>query len=350
MHSPGFDSLPSPPRDRVGWPWTQETAPTAAKAEGGRDWPKISVVTPSYNQGRFIEETIRSVLLQGYPNLEYIVIDGGSTDESVEIIRKYAPWLSHWESQRDRGQSHAINKGLAHCTGEIFNWINSDDLLEAGSLHAVARAWVNAPGAIVAGNVSNFDEKGIRRVVVPTGLTLENFMNAGKARQSDSIWHQPGTFLPLAEVQAAGGVREDLHYVMDCFLMIELLRRCRVVCVPEPLARFRVHGNSKTVVDGFPKFPLEKLGAMRKMKDLYGCVTMREIKAEQVRIFLTCAGIGRRRGAYGEAVRYAAKALGTSPVLVFEELLRRDSFRRFFRKIIQTCTGRKSRLEDHARS
>ena len=85
--------------------------------------------TPSYNQGQFIEETIRSVLLQGYPDLEYIIIDGGSTDHSVEIIRKYEPWLTYWVSERDRGQSHAINKGFCRSTGVLLGWLNSDDVL-----------------------------------------------------------------------------------------------------------------------------------------------------------------------------------------------------------------------------
>ena len=89
--------------------------------------PKISIVTPSYNQGQYLEKTIRSVLEQGYPNLEYIIIDGGSTDHSVEIIKRYEKYLKYWESEADRGQSHAINKGFEHATGDLFAWLNSDD-------------------------------------------------------------------------------------------------------------------------------------------------------------------------------------------------------------------------------
>jgi len=119
MRCPTLSGLPPPPNDRVGWPWTEATPPAGETLPDGRPWPKISIVTPSYNQGQFIEETIRSVLLQGYPNLEYLIIDGGSTDGSVEIIRKYEPWLAYWVSERDGGQSEAINKGFRRATGEI---------------------------------------------------------------------------------------------------------------------------------------------------------------------------------------------------------------------------------------
>src|SRR5215831_1246876 len=128
--------LPPSPADKVGWPWNDDSE-TAASIENP---PRISVITPSFNQQRFIEQTIRSVLLQKYPNLEYIIIDGGSTDGSIDIIKKYEPHLTYWESQRDRGQSHAINKGFARATGEILCWLNSDDYYLSGALHTVAKA------------------------------------------------------------------------------------------------------------------------------------------------------------------------------------------------------------------
>src|SRR5690606_33280720 len=103
-------------------------APVSSALLGsGRALPKITIVTPSYNQGQFIEDTIRSVLLQGYPNFEYIIMDGNSTDDTLEIIKKYEPWITYWESTSDRGQAHAINKGLERATGDIWAYINSDD-------------------------------------------------------------------------------------------------------------------------------------------------------------------------------------------------------------------------------
>src|SRR5262245_19754812 len=110
MQCPTLPELPPPPLGKTGWPWTVETQRLPAVRPDGSTWPRISIVTPSYDQGQFIEETIRSVLLQGYPDLEYIVIDGGSTDGAVDIIRKYAPWLTYWTSEPDHGQAHAINK------------------------------------------------------------------------------------------------------------------------------------------------------------------------------------------------------------------------------------------------
>jgi glycosyltransferase involved in cell wall biosynthesis len=115
-----------------------ETPPLPPVRPDGSLWPRISIVTPSYNQGQFIEETIRSVLLQGYPNLEYIIMDGGSTDGTVDIIRKYEPWFTYWESKKDRGQAHAINKGLERATGTIGCYLNSDDYYLQGAFHYAA--------------------------------------------------------------------------------------------------------------------------------------------------------------------------------------------------------------------
>ena len=143
--------LPPPPAGKTGWPWTVETVSDSARSDSRR-WPKISLVTPSFNQGSFIEETIRSILLQGYPNLEYIVMDGGSTDETVEIIRKYEPWISFWVSAPDGGQVDALNRAFPKTTGEILNWVNSDDLLLPGALFTVAELFgLNAGIDMVSG-------------------------------------------------------------------------------------------------------------------------------------------------------------------------------------------------------
>lgn len=132
--------LPPPPPGRKGWPWTELQKDLPATRDDGSRWPRITVVTPSYNQGNFLEETIRSVLCQGYPDIELIIIDGGSSDMTIEVIRKYEPWIKHWVSEADKGQSHAINKGFRRSTGTWVGWQNSDDTYAAGTFAAIAKA------------------------------------------------------------------------------------------------------------------------------------------------------------------------------------------------------------------
>jgi len=233
--------LPAGPAGKTGWPWTEETDP--AVYAGRANWPRIGIVTPSFNQAPFLEETIRSVLLQNYPNLQYLVIDGGSTDGSVEIIKKYAPWIDYWVSEKDRGQSHAINKGLERCDGDWFNWINSDDCLLPGALAAVGSARCDAvmvSGAEVTG--LNLAES------VPLGRT-----KFGPTREEglvDRYICQQGVFFRTEAVKNLGGVREDLHYVMDYELIWSLaLRSGPVKEIPETLAFFRKHPAAKTMAD-----------------------------------------------------------------------------------------------------
>lgn len=137
MRCPTLAELPPPPPDKTGWPWTEETASLPETMPDGSPWPRISIVTPSYNQGQFIEETIRSALLQGYPNLEYIIIDGGSTDNSVEIIKKYESWLAYWVSEKDRGVYDAMNKAIKYATGDWLYFLGADDIL-VNCLHKVS--------------------------------------------------------------------------------------------------------------------------------------------------------------------------------------------------------------------
>ncbi|HEX4121054.1 MAG TPA: glycosyltransferase family 2 protein [Verrucomicrobiae bacterium] len=283
--------------------------------------PHISIVTPSYNQGEFIEETITSVLSQGYPRLQYTIIDGGSTDNTVEVIKKYADRLDYWVSEKDRGQSHAINKGLERSTGDIFNWINSDDALMPGALWTVARAWMTKPGAIISGATELFNESGVFEVARANGQTLRNFVRFWEAK--DFSWTQQGTFLPCADLRAIRGVREDLKYCMDYYMMVQLLmRNLEVVYVDAPLSRFRYHAASKTTGNS-KNCRLERIPALRSMANQPVPVEDWEWDEEQARRIVDIARHAWRTDGAFEALRYIGRALKTSPVGTMQEIGRR---------------------------
>ncbi|MCS4185026.1 glycosyltransferase family 2 protein [Salinibacter ruber] len=211
----------------------------------GESWPKISVVTPSYNQGQFIEETIRSVLLQGYPNLEYIVVDGGSTDQTVNILEKYDSWVDYWVSEPDEGQSDAINKGFAKATGRIFAWLNSDDYYATGALFTMAEAFQAADaevGAVVGtGHKVNGDGD---IVYTPDGsdLTHEAFLNW----LDGGSFMQPACFLRREAWEECGPLRADLEYAMDIDLFLKLSRQYRFERVDETISYAHKHKGAKT--------------------------------------------------------------------------------------------------------
>jgi glycosyltransferase involved in cell wall biosynthesis len=235
MPSPTLAGLSTPPPAKAGWPWTVEAPQVPPLRPDGSPWPRISIVTPSYNQGAFIEETIRSVLLQGYPNLEYFVIDGGSTDQTVDVIRRYEKLLAYWVSEPDRGQAHAINKGLERCTGRIFNWINSDDILAPNALATIALLFGDHDG--VAGAVVNFDDAGNREVI----------KNLVKGSSGESF-HQPGLWVIRENIAICGGLDESLHFTFDWDLAMRYLACFPSICyTAESLAYFRLHEHSKTV-------------------------------------------------------------------------------------------------------
>jgi glycosyltransferase involved in cell wall biosynthesis len=243
MAPPLLEKLPDPPTGQRGWPWTEHSDPVPETQPGGDPWPTISVVTPSYNQGQFIEKTIRSVLLQGYPNLEYIVVDGGSTDKTVEILEKYDPWIDHWVSESDRGQSHAINKGFGCCDGEGWGgWINSDDWLAKGALPVVGGY---SPTRILSGAcfIDGPDDTYIQQGDVHDLTALLDIVNVW--RDGDYI-PQPATFFPLSTFEALGGLSEEEPYVMDYDLWCRLFTHHEIEYVDRPFAHFRFHEGQKT--------------------------------------------------------------------------------------------------------
>jgi glycosyltransferase involved in cell wall biosynthesis len=241
--APILDGLPSPPEGKTGWPWTEQTDSLSDTRQDGSPWPKISIVTPSYNQGPFIEETIRSVLLQGYPNLEYIVMDGGSTDETIEILEKYDPWIDHWVSEPDEGQSDAINKGLRRCTGTIFNWLNADDFLVPHALRRIGEAIGDHDVLAAQGWRMNEQRTGLHQF---SDFTCEALI-IGHADASGCMFTQQAVWLRTDQVRDCGGVDPDIEYAMDRDLYIRYTRRFSDIrYLSAPVAVFRLHDESKT--------------------------------------------------------------------------------------------------------
>src|SRR4030095_2867904 len=184
---PSLTKLPPPPPGRTGWPWTEESLRFPGPTAATHSWPRITVVTPSFNHGRFIEETIRSILLQSYPNIEYFVLDGGSTDNTVEIIEKYSPWIDFWVSEPDRGQSAAINRGLRMGSGSHATWINSDDMLCKNALYHHLSTHELAADVGYIGDCVSIDEAG--NILATQRGRVQSFEDLLRFR---SVWRTGG--------------------------------------------------------------------------------------------------------------------------------------------------------------
>jgi glycosyltransferase involved in cell wall biosynthesis len=234
--------LPVPPPEKTGWPWTEGTECLPDLMPDGRKWPRISIVTPSYNYGQFIEETIRSVLLQGYPNLEYIIIDGGSTDNTVEIIQKYENYLTYWVSELDEGQTDAINKGYLYCTGDIFAWINADDAYTKSALQMVSKYYLMGY-TFIAGSSLTIYVDGSTEIVNSVPFDFARYLK---------FWIYCA--LPQVSVFVAKKISDNcfpldksLYYLMDYqFFLRVLSQRPKSAYTNEIWSRFRFHGKNKT--------------------------------------------------------------------------------------------------------
>lgn len=229
-------SLPPPPAGRSGWPWTTPVPHVSARTPAGAPWPRITIVTPSFGYGRFLEEAIRSVLLQGYPDLEYFVLDGGSTDESVDVLRRYSPWLSHWRSHPDDGQAAAVIEGWDRGTGAIVAYLNSDDVYLPNALIAAAGALVRDPEAgAVCGAELRIDDAGrVLRVLRPRAATLDSLLRM-------QFLPQPAVFLRRTALTAAGGVNPEYRLTFDFELWVRVAASSTINVIPTALAATREH-------------------------------------------------------------------------------------------------------------
>ncbi len=266
--------------------------------------PKLSIVTPSYNQGQFLEETILSVLDQKYSNLEYIIIDGGSTDASVEIIRRYEKHLAYWVSEKDRGQVHAINKGIEQTTGDIFGFVNSDDLYLPGSFAAVAEDFENHPESEwVCGDTVMFGD-GMEDELIQAEVPKSAAHCLSWAYRAP----QPGMFWQRELL--VDGFQEQWRYCFDHELYVRLLlagHQCRHL--PVTVAAYRLHPDSKTVAEG-DLFDLEFDAIADIYEERLEGSGQRWCKATR---FLRRSYAASEAGDKKEGTRWLMRALATHP-------------------------------------
>lgn len=217
-------------------------------------YPSISVVTPSYNQGRFIEKTIDSVLRQDYPNFEHIIVDGGSSDQTLSVLRNHQH--IDWVSEADSGQSNAVNKGFHKATGEIIAWINSDDWYETGAFEAVADFFINYPQhSIVMGNC---------RLVDVAGTEIGQVFNHARGYKGlrrywlpRAIPTQPAIFFKKHLLEKFGYLDESLHYAMDYDLWLRFAASHEFYHLDRLVANYRFHPGAKGGDRDWSKFQPE---------------------------------------------------------------------------------------------
>ena len=205
---------------------------------------RVSIVTPSYNQASYLEETIRSVLEQDYADIEYIVIDGGSTDGSLDILRQYAPRLAYWVSEKDRGQTDALNKGFARATGDVLAWINSDDTYLPGAISAAVRELQSHPEAAAVYGETHFID-GSGRVIGRFPAAQTDYQ---RLRQGFVHVPQQSTFFRADLWRKVGPLDPTFYFAMDYDLWVRLAREAPLVYLPGKFwSNFRLHSDAKTI-------------------------------------------------------------------------------------------------------
>jgi len=271
--------------------------------------PLVSIITPSYNQAAYLEQTIQSVLAQEYTPLEYLVVDGGSTDGSLEIIQKYAPRLAWWASERDAGQADAINKGLRRANGEIIAWLNSDDLYLPGAVSQAVAAFQAEPGVgLVFGDAVTIDTAGLQ-------LNRLSFGNWGLDELvCFRIICQPAVFMRRQVLEQAGHLDPSYHYMLDHQLWLRIAQIAPIRHIPQVWAAARHHPGAKNVAQpaGFGQETLRVLAWMEAEPGLaaYLSANRRRVEAGAYRLNARYLLDG---GQPGPALRAYGRALLRSP-------------------------------------
>ena len=315
------------------WPWVDNYVPNRLKAEGSFTFPKVTIVTPSFNQGNFLEETIRSVLLQDYPNLEYVIIDGGSTDNSIEIIRKYERWLAYWVSEHDGGQADAINKGFINSKGEYLGWLNSDDILYPSAISRVVNAFRSEPNIeMIYGDI----DQGQSYDLGVEPLHGEQIEFSEMLRTLKVPIPQQGSLWKRSVIERVGSLDARWHVVLDREFYIRVAKSSQVRYIPVKLGFFRNHEHSKSISQAslwLTELP-EMYQDLFERSDLPD--SLKKFKDETMgAVFLACASITHQTGNKGSVVRYIMKALKADPLIMF-----RRNFRSKVVGFLRVMTGK----------
>ncbi len=239
-------------------------SPPAAQPAGSL--PRVSVVTPSYNQGRTIEATVRSVLAQDYPAIEHLVMDAASTDGTVAVLRRLAaqhPGRVRFVSEADRGQTHALNKAVAQTSGDVIGWLNSDDTFAPGAVRAAVEFFGEHPDVDLLYGDANFIDAADRHIA--RCAHVEPFDFNRLVHYTDFIV-QPAAFFTRRAFGAVGGGDESLHYAMDYDLFLKIASRFGVAYLPRVLANYKWSGRNKSAVGGY-----QRLAEIRQITAAFGC-------------------------------------------------------------------------------
>ncbi|MFH1762296.1 MAG: glycosyltransferase [bacterium] len=247
IRCPKLCELPVPPSGKSGWPWIEEFPQLPDKLPDGSAWPCISIVTPSFNRVNCLEETIRSVLLQGYPRLEFIIIDGGSLDGTLDIIKKYSRWILFWESRGDRGWPHAVNKGFRRCTGKLVTFFGSDDCYLPGTFNDVAINWSKKRDyGLFAGGFYYMDGESKRRCAdIPCRLPNLGPLDLTLIPLEEWRIHQVATFYTAHALDDIGRyLNEELFHTADRELLYRICRYYKVNLSKRVYSAFRFHADN----------------------------------------------------------------------------------------------------------
>lgn len=249
MRSPKLCELPKPPADKQGWPWTEDGLQLPETMSDGSKWPRVSIVTAVYNHGQYLEEAIRSVLLQGYPNIEYIIINDGSTDNTEEVISKYSQWLAYSVTRPNRGFCNSLNEAFGYCSGEIFGWMNADDFYKKNAIQTLVELRKKNSNAVAwTGGTEKIDLNYNRMVVAKPRIsqpTPKEFARVGRG----AVVYQPSTLFDATLFKRIGGIDKAIDTAVDIDLWVSLAEYGVFVATDDVLSTIRMYPEAKHLRD-----------------------------------------------------------------------------------------------------